>query len=268
MSDRNIDPRDDTTFRDVLRRWDAEQAPSVPGFETVRHRIMASPSPLAVPRWSAGRSLRLAGALAWAQVRIVPWPVLPVVLVTVTMAVLTARFFGAVHGASAAASGFTSLLLVGVTVTVTLALSTPKPDAISLSTPLGPQVVVMARVALVLTFDAVAGIAASALITSWGFTVDLPGLLAGWLVPLAVIAGAVTFLAIWVTPWAGVVIGLLLIPLVMPSSDAAMEVGIGALSGALREALSPSGVLGVGIVLLGTAVASARRAATTGVRAA
>ena len=247
--------------RDVLRRWEAERGPQAPDFATIHRRITAQPSPLDAPRWSAARSLRLAGALAWAQVRVVPWLVLPVVLVTVTMAVLAARFLGVSQGASAAVSGFSALMLLGVAATVTMALSPSRADAVSLSTPLGPQVVVMARIGIVLVLDAVCGTAASVLVAAWGHTGGLTAVLAGWLAPLAVVAGVATFVAIWAVPWAGMIAGLVLIPLVTPASNSTMSIGLGAISGVVWEAITPVGLAGVGVLILAAAIISARPAA-------
>ncbi|AOS62208.1 hypothetical protein [Actinoalloteichus hymeniacidonis] len=247
-------------LRDVLRRWEAERGPRAPGFPAIRRRISAQPSPLVAPRWTAGRSLRLAGALAWAQLRVVPWLVLPIVLVTVTMAVLAARFLGVSQSASAALSGFCMLMLLGVAATVTMALSPGRADTVSLSTPLGPQVVLMARIGVVLVLDAIAGTAASALVSAWGYTGGLAAVLAGWLAPLAVIAGVATFMAIWAVPWAGMIAGLVVIPLVTPASNSTTSIGLGAFSGAVWEAITPAGVAGVGLLILAAAVLSARSA--------
>ena len=264
MSDRDIGPGQDKTFREVLGQWEDQHTPGVPDFEMVQRRIAASPSPLAAGRWPAGRSVRLAGALAWAQVRIVPWLVAPVALVTATMAVLAARFFGVSHSAPAAVSGFSSLMLFGIAVTITMALSTAKADALSLATPLGPQVVVMARVFVVLAVDAAIGLAASGLVWAWGYASDLSALIASWMLPLAVIVGAVVFVAIWVTPWAGVIAGVVLIPLATPPATS-VSFGLGAMSGVLWETLTPVGLLGAGVVLVIAAISSARRAANAGV---
>lgn len=266
MSDRDIGPGQDETFRGVLGHWEARYTSGVPDFEMVQRRIAASPSPLAVGRWPAGRSARLVGALAWAQVRIVPWLVVPVALVTATMAVLAARFFGVSHSAPAAVAGFSSLMLFGIAVTITMALSSAKADALSLATPLGPQVVVMARVFVVLAIDALVGLAASGLVWVWGYTSDLSVLIASWTMPLAVIVGAVVFVAIWVAPWAGVVVGVVLIPLATPPATS-VSFGLGAMSGVLWETLTPAGVLGAGLLMVIVAIGSARRAAGAGVAA-
>lgn len=265
MSDHDDELDPDAMFRRVLHDWEEQRGPVAPDLATVRRRIAASPSPIDVPRWSAGRSARLVGALARAQVHVVPWLLVPVVLVTATMAVLAARFFGVDRGASDAVWGFSSMMLLGIAVTVTMALSTARADELSLATPLGPQVVVMARVLVVVVIDSIAGLAASVLAWGWGSTGELSMLIAGWMVPLAAIAGAVTFVAIWSTPWGGVVTGLVLVPLVTPST-VEIGVGMGAVTGRLWEALTPAGLLASGLVLLSGAIASARRAATIHVR--
>jgi hypothetical protein len=205
----------------------------------------------------------LAAALAWAQVRVVPWVLLPVALMTVTMAIFAARYFGTTQGGTAGDSGFASVMLAGITVTVTMALSSAKPDSIALATPLGPQVVVLARVALVLIIDALTGIAASAVVSAWGYTSGLPEIVGSWLIPVALVAGGATFASIWVAPWAGIAAGLVLIPLAAPVSEAMSFVG---LSGVLWKVLTPLGLLGVGAALLAAAVSSARRAAVSGLQ--
>ena len=261
MSEHNAsDPERREMFREALRRWDAEQEAAVPGFDMIRRRIAAAPSPMDAPRWSAARSIRLTGALAWAQLRVVPWLIVPVALVTVTMAIFAARFFGVTQGGAVADTGFASVMLVGVAVTVTMALSSSRPDAVALATPLGPQTVVLARIALVLVVDAITGIAASAVVTAWGYTGALPQLVASWLLPVALIAAGATFAAIWVAPWAGIIAGVVLIPLAAPASDALFFFG---LSGLLWDLLTPLGLLAAGIVLLGAVVWSARRAAVS-----
>lgn len=263
MSEHDSDARtDDDVLQQALRRWEHGQAASVPGFPAVSRRIAATPSPLDRSRWTVARSLRLAGALAWAQVRIVPWLVIPVALLMAAAAVPAAWFLGLHRDASAAVSGFSSLVLFGVTVTVTMALSTTTPDAVSLATPLGPQVVVLTRVATVLAMNAAAAFAASVVVVGWGLTDSFLAVLAGWLVPLAAIAGAVTFLAVWSTPWVGIVVGIVLMPMLAPQPDSAADFGLGVATGAVREALTPVGVATLGVILLTLAVVSARRAWT------
>jgi hypothetical protein len=248
--------------RDILHRWESEEA-AAPPFEQILRRIQRAPSPVDAPRWSVGRSLRLAAALAWAQAQVVPWLILPVALVMVAMAIFAAQFFGVSQGGSAADTGFASIMLAGIVVTVTMALSSAKPDLIALATPLGPQVVVLARVALVLAVDALTGLAASKLVDVWGYTSSLPAVVAGWLIPVALVAGAAAFAAIWVAPWVGTVVGLALVPVTAPASDAMFFFG---LSGLLWDALTPLGLLTVGTILLVATVSSARRAAVGGLR--
>lgn len=264
MTEHSPRPDGGEFFREALRRWESEQA-EPPAFDLIRRTITNTPSPLDASRWSVARSMKLAAALAWAQARVVPWLILPVALVTVTMAVLAARFFGVTQGGSAADTGFTSVMLAGIVVTVTMALSSSKPDSVALATPLGPQVVVLARVALVLIVDALAGLAASGLVSAWGYTSGLPEVAASWLIPVALVAGAATFASIWVTPWAGVAAGLVLVPMAAPASEAMFFFG---LSGLLWNALTPLGLLGAGAVLLVGAIASARRAAISGLQSA
>lgn len=260
MTEHSADTGGDDAFREVLRRWESEQG-EAPAFDLIQCRIASAPSPMDAPRWPARRSAKLAAVLAWAQMRVVPWLILPVALVTVTMAIFAARFFGVTQGGSAGDTGFASVMLAGIAVTVTMALSSAKPDSIALVTPLGPQVVVIARIALVLVVDAVTGLAASGLVSAWGYTSGLPDVVASWLIPVALVAGAATFASIWVAPWAGIAAGLVLIPMAAPVSEAMFFFG---LSGLLWNALTPLGLLGAGAALLGAAVTTARRAAISG----
>ncbi|MCT1777114.1 hypothetical protein [Brachybacterium sp. p3-SID957] len=264
MTEHSADTGGDDAFREVLRRWESEQG-EAPAFGLIRRRIASAPSPMDAPRWPARRSAKLAAVLAWAQMRVVPWLILPVALVTVTMAIFAARFFGVTQGGSAGDTGFASVMLAGIAVTVTMALSSAKPDSIALATPLGPQVVVLARIALVLVVDAATGLAASGLVSAWGYTSGLPDVVASWLIPVALVAGAATFASIWVAPWAGIAAGLVLIPMAVPVSEAMFFFG---LSGLLWNALTPLGLLGAGAALLGAAVTTARRAAISGLQSA
>ena len=215
--------------------------------------MAASPSPLDRRGWTAARSLRLAASLAWAQLRIVPWLVLPLALLTATLAALAARFFSVNVGARAAVAGFSSLVLFGVNLTVTAALSRLREDSVCLATPVGPRAVVLARVAAVLALDAAAAVAASAAAAAWGAAGAIGAMLAGWLVPMAAVAGAVAFLAIWTAPWAGVVVGMAVIPLVGPSSS---PIAFGPPSGSLQEAITPFGVVALGLSLIAAAALS------------
>ena len=166
-------------LREALRRRECERGGGGPDFETVRRRVAASPSPLDRRGWTAARSLRLAASLAWAQLRIVPWLVLPLALLTATLAALAARFFSVNVGARAAVAGFSSLVLFGVNLTVTAALSRLREDSVCLATPVGPRAVVLARVAAVLALDAAAAVAASAAAAAWGAAGSIGAMLAG-----------------------------------------------------------------------------------------
>lgn len=240
-------------LREALRRRECERGGGGPDFETVRRRVAASPSPLDRRGWTAARSLRLAASLAWAQLRIVPWLVLPLALLTATLAALAARFFSVNVGARAAVAGFSSLVLFGVNLTVTAALSRLREDSVCLATPVGPRAVVLARVTAVLALDAAAAVAASAAAAAWGAAGSIGAMLAGWLVPMAAVAGAVAFLAIWTAPWAGVVVGMAVIPLVGPSSS---PIAFGPPSGSLQEAITPFGVVALGLALIAAAALS------------
>ncbi|WP_143233347.1 hypothetical protein [Actinomyces ruminis] len=258
MPDNTGGLEDSKVFREALRRWDAENAPTTPTFNSIYRYIIESPSPLNAPRWSARRSLRLSIALTAAQVRIVPWLVFPVALGIATAAVYSARFFGLTQGTSAGLSGFASTMLVSIAATVTIALSTYKPDAVCLATPLGPQVVVLSRLVVVLTVDTVTGVVASALVAANSFAGTFANLLVGWMAPSAIIAGSATFVAIWVTPWAGSLLALSLIPFVSPAASTSL----GAATGILWTTLTPPGLLIAGLAVLTAAIASARTAAT------
>ena len=243
------------TLKAALRQWEFERS-EPPGYERVRRRVAASRSPLERRRRTARQSLRLAAALGRAQLRVVPWLVVPLALLTATFAALVARFFSVTMGPNAAVGGFASLALFGVNLTVTTALSRIRQDAVALATPLGPSAVVLARVAAVLALDAATGLLGAAAAATWG-TADVFGpILAGWLVPMAAVAGTAAFLSIWVAPWAGVVVGLAVSAVVGPSSS---PLGLGP-SGSLQEAITPLGVVALGLALIACAAFSAPRA--------
>lgn len=244
------------TLKAALRQWEFEQS-EPPSYERVRRRVAASPSPLKRQHRTAAQSLRLAVALGRAQLRVVPWLVVPLALLTATFAALVARFFSVTVGPHAAVGGFASLALFGVNLTVTTALSRIRQDAVALTTPLGPSAVVLARVAVVLVLDAATVILGATAAAAWG-TADIFGpILAGWLVPMAAVAGTVAFLSIWVAPWVGIVVGLAVSAVVGPSSS---PLGLGPYSGSLQEAITPLGVVALGLALIAGAAFSAPRA--------
>lgn len=248
-------------LRDALRRLEADAAQEVPAYDAVWSRIASSPSPMEAPGWGAARSLRVAGLLVWAQFRVVPWLVVPAALAAAVMATLTARVMGSGQGAAAATTGFASVTLLGVVATITIALSTRDPDVVTVATPVGPSVVLFARVAMVLVVDVLAGLVSSAATSAWGAADAFGPVVSGWLVPLAAVAGVATFLAVWIGPWVGALGGVLAIPLLVPPpTGSAQAVGVGAVAGAIREAVPAVGVVGLGCLLLGSAVLVARRA--------
>lgn len=242
---------------DALKQWESEQN-QPPSFEAVLGYIASSPSPMKTSRWSLQKSLKLVTVLALAQFKVVPWLILPVVLISATMAILAAQFFGATLGRSASDAGFAMALLIGIVITLTMALSNFSADSIALTTPIGSQTVLLARIALVLGLDTAIGIIASGLVSAWGYTSSMSEVIVGWLLPLALIAAATALASTWVSAWTGIVTGITLIPLTSPASDSLLSLGI---SGLLWKVLSPLGVLALGIALLWVAVVSARKAA-------
>lgn len=246
-------------------------------------------------------SVRLAGALSLAQLRVVPGLVAPVMLVMAVAAVLAAFLMAGLPGdagagAAAAVVGdtpvgagraatdatgspvvpdasardsvaggpFALILLAGVALTATMAVGRAEHDAVSLATPLGPQVVMLARLALVLALDAAAGFVASAVLGVLGLG-TIPVVLAGWLPSLALVAGVASFVATWAAPWAGAACGLALVPLVSPvaqglSGFAGGIFGFGGVAAGFQETLGPAGMAALGVALLALTVATSRRA--------
>lgn len=251
-------------LRCALADAEAARAGEIPPFSQVRLAPADAPasSLSSPPRCSLMASLRLAGALTLAQARVVPGLVLPVVVVMAMAAVLAARLAPAIlqdAAVSLAAGPFTPIFLGAVALTATMALARAEQDAVCLATPLGPPVVVLARLALVLGIDAAAGLVAS-LVLAMGDPGALPALLASWLVPLALVAGVAALVSIWATPWAGIICGLALVPLVSPATARLARLGIGEAVAGLQAALDPRGVVMLGVVLLVLTVATSRRA--------
>ncbi|MEI3232004.1 MAG: hypothetical protein V8S24_12720 [Gordonibacter pamelaeae] len=163
--------------------------------------------------------------------------------------------------ADGAAWWFSALLLLGAALTVTAALSSDAADVLALAMPLGPQTVLLARLAAVLGVDALAGLAASAAFAWWGAPVELGVLVSSWLVPLAVVAGASAFVAVWSNaPWAGAVVGAVLVPLVVPVGRVAAGGGALSVIAQLQGAVGSGAMAAAGCVLLAVAVVTARRA--------
>lgn len=259
MSDLNENGPVDLSMREALARREQELAGATPGLEMVRSRIVSSTSPMDAPRWDVTRSVRVTMTLIWAQVRVVPWLVVPVALASAGMAVLAARFFGVGQDAGAATSGFASLMLLGVVVTVAMGLSHRSRDAVTLTTPIGPRIVLFARVTVVLAVDVGCGLAASALAAAWGVTEPFPELVGSWLIPLAAVAGLVTFLSVWTLPWVGVLFGVTATPLLVPLPADAVRIGVGAVAGWVQDAVPPVVIVGAGVLLFAVAIVTAKR---------
>ncbi|MEV7652242.1 hypothetical protein [Kocuria marina] len=264
MSSRYEKNSDPASLRKALQQREAQFA-MAPSFDTIRHRIAATPTLDSCPSWTSRRSLVLTVALVRAQMRIVPWLILPVALATGALAALSARFLAAAQSSSFAVSGFSSMMLFGVAITLTMAVSGFRADSVSLVTPLGPRAVLLARVVIVLAVDCLAGIGATGAVVAGGFPAPFLTILLSWLLPLTAVTGAVTFIAVWTSPWAAAVVGSILIPLVgpRPETDAGVF-GLGSLMGVLQEAVTPVGVLAIGAAVLIAAVLSARPAVSSG----
>lgn len=137
-------------FREVFRAWEREAVGPIPDFEHVRRHISRSPSLDLGGRRAFGQSMRLTLDLAIAQARVVPWVVAPVALGLGALAMAAGRLLAANGGTTMALAGFSSVVLAGVVLTVTMAMACRSTDEITLTTPLRPQVVVLARLLLVL----------------------------------------------------------------------------------------------------------------------
>lgn len=267
MSTNGTEPR--AALRAAMERQERACAADVPPFARIAARIEEEPSVFEAPAWPARKSARLAASLAAAQVRAMPRAVLPAALVTAALAAGAACFVAAGGGTSDAAWWFSALLLLGAALTVTAALSADAADALALAMPLGPQTVLLARLAVVLGVDALAGLAASAAFAWWGAPLELGALVSSWLVPLAAVAGASAFVAVWSNAsWTGAAAGALLVPLVVPAGQAAADGGAFAAIALLQGAVAPEAVAAAGCLLLAAAVVTARRALVAHMQAA
>lgn len=259
----------DATLREALKLQEAACAGEVPDFAHIAAHIEAQPSPLDAGRWPAAKGARLTAALAKAQLRVIPHVVLPAALMVAAAAVGAACLMGSA-GVAANEAGwwFSAFLLVGIALTITLALSSERADTLALATPIGPQTVVLARLAVVLGVDALAGLVASAAFAAWG-SLQLGAVMGAWLVPFAFVAGVSAFVAVWAeAAWMGALAGAVLVPFVLPAAQAASTEGAGVLLGSLQGAFGPAGVVTIGVFLLVAAVCSSRRAALSRLEAA
>lgn len=252
---------DKERLRAALHDIEASQSRGMAGFESIRAHLAASPSPLSDPPWSFVRSARVAWALVVAQCRVASWLVIPVALVSAIFAVLTARLLGAADGSSTAESGFVVLILVGVVLTMAVAVSGRGPDTASVVTPVGPASVLLARVTMIFALDCAAGLAASWLATARGPLEGLGSLVLAWFVPMVAVAGVATLLAVWVSPWVAGVVGVMVVPVLAPAPEGMMRVGVGAVIGAVGEALPALALVSVGVASFVAALLLARRTA-------
>ena len=137
-------------LREAMRMQERACASDVPPFACIAAHIEGEPSIFEAPAWSVRKSARLAASLAAAQVRAMPWAVLPMALVMAALAVGVACFVDAGWDGDGAVWWLSALLLLGAALTVTAALSTDAADLLALAMPLGPQTVLLARLAVVL----------------------------------------------------------------------------------------------------------------------
>lgn len=259
MSTDGTEPR--AALREAMRRQERNCANGVPSFARIAARIEDEPSVFEAPAWSVRRSARLAASLAAVQVRVMPRAVLPAALAMAALATVAACFVASGWGAEGAAWWFSALLLLGAALTVCAALSSDKADVLALAMPLGPQTVLLARLATVLGVDALAGLAASAAFAWWGAPMELGMLVSSWLVSLAAVAGASALVAVWANAsWAGAVAGAVLVPLVVPAGRAAADGGMLSAIAQLQGVVGCEATAIAGCVLLAAAVATARKA--------
>ena len=244
MNTDETEPR--AALREAMRMQERACASDVPPFACIAAHIEGEPSIFEASAWSVRKSARLAASLAAAQVRAMPWAVLPMALVMAALAVGVACFVDAGWDGDGAVWWLSALLLLGAALTVTAALSTDAADLLALAMPLGPQTVLLARLAAV---------------AWWGAPVELGALVSSWLVPLAVVAGASAFVAVWSNaPWSGAVVGAVLVPLVVPVGRVAAGGGALSVIAQLQGAVGSGAMAAAGCVLLAVAVVTARRA--------
>ncbi|MEI3232005.1 MAG: hypothetical protein V8S24_12725 [Gordonibacter pamelaeae] len=90
MNTDETEPR--AALREAMRMQERACASDVPAFACIAARIEGEPSIFEASAWSVRRSARLAASLAAAQVRAMPWAVLPMALVMAALAVGVACF--------------------------------------------------------------------------------------------------------------------------------------------------------------------------------
>lgn len=257
MDESDIDETE--RMRAALRGMESVRGHEMAGFEAIRRHIASSPSPMAEPRWGLARSARIAVSLVAAQFRIAAWLIIPVALLSAGLAVLTARLLGAADSASAVTSGFVALMLAGVALTMAMAVSRRDPDSISLITPVGPASVLLARVTMVFVVDCAVGLGASWIAASWGPAAAVGPLVLAWFVPMVVVAGLATLLAVWASPWVAAVVGVMAVPVLAPAPEGMMRVGMGAVIGVVHDAVPAAATIALGLALFAVALLLARR---------
>ncbi|WP_139653029.1 hypothetical protein [Raoultibacter phocaeensis] len=247
----------------ALLSQEAARAEGAPAFNVIAARIEKHPSPLTVASWPPAKSVRIAGALALSQLRIVPHAVLAAALVMAALAVCAAYLASASFVGIDPTWLFSMLLLAGAALTVSLALSAERSDSVALAMPVGPQAVVLARLAAVLCIDAIAGVGSCSIAALLGLPPDPAGIVSLWLGPLAVVSGASAFVAVWTgSAWAGSIVGIACAPLVAPVAQAISGLEAFPLAVAVQGVLGPAGIAILGLALLAATVCTARKALT------
>lgn len=255
--DSHVSDRDDAqSFREVLLRWEELQT-EAPKFEGIHRRLVRSPSPMQADRWSLQRCFKLALALTRTQLRVVPRLIFPLSLSIMVIAFLVGRTLTVTKGTGTDNSMFSSVILAGIVLMMTMALSASDPNSVTLTTPIGPQAIVLARVTVVLLIGISCGLLVSSILVTQSYVDSWIQVVTSWLLPLALVAGVTTLITIWVAPWAAVLVGLVLVPMTAPASEVMIFSGF---SGLLRDALPPIVLVGLGVTSLVAAIASSGRA--------
>lgn len=239
---------------------EAELSEGLPAFASIAARIDKNPSHLEASSWTAGKSLRVSGILALSQLRIVPQAVLATALVMAAVVACAAYLASVMPKAIDPTWLFSTLLLVGAAATVSIALSSERADSIALVTPIGPQTITLIRLVAVLCIDGAAGVGSCGIAALLGLPPDPASLVSSWLAPLVAVSGVSAFTSVWTgSAWAGSIVGMAIIPLVVPAAQAISDWGFMPVAAAVQGTVGPAGIALLGIALLVATICVARR---------
>lgn len=250
-------------------RTAAEQAGpiAVPSFDTLiapaLSRLRTEPA-VEVVSPGIGRSWRLAAAIATWQLRLLP-RLLPVLLVVGLASGVAAAW--TISQPGWAEQVFADVVALGALLAA-LGACTRRTDPrgeLWQTLPISPGVVFLARLVLVLGADLVTALAASGLLAGAGHGPGFAGLVAAWLGPALLSAGAGLLLAVWRGAWLGGLVGgllWLLGALASWPSAHTVNVGLGKVASQLWTT-TPWTVL-AGLLLLAAAAWLAGHIRTTG----